>query len=189
MSTNVDYIVEDIKDLTFAERAELGVRLGFPTQQKKQAAASPVLMTRNSPTNQRVADLIAEINASPGSNAYAKANALLCARVTGHKELPWSEQCRRAGEFTRAVMQGEIPSEYAAAAVPGATPPATAAADTLVKVVAAVNASQGPNAYAKANAYLCARSAEHRAKPLAEQCRIAGEFTRALMRGELPKVG
>ena len=52
------------------------------------------------------------INASPGNNAYDKANNLLCSRKAGHKDLPLAEQHRRAGELTRTVLAGKLPVDF-----------------------------------------------------------------------------
>jgi hypothetical protein len=56
--------------------------------------------------------VIEAFNASPGPNAAAKANALLCARVPSHKALDYATQCRVAGEFARTLAAGKVPEGF-----------------------------------------------------------------------------
>lgn len=53
--------------------------------------------------------LVDEINAQPGRNPIEKTNALLLSRRPAHKDLPWPEQCRVAGEISQQVMDGKMP--------------------------------------------------------------------------------
>jgi hypothetical protein len=59
------------------------------------------------PTN--VQGMVDEFNAQPGPNAVAKAISLLQSRDPGFNNLPWAEQCRRGGEFSRTLMAGKLP--------------------------------------------------------------------------------
>jgi hypothetical protein len=59
-----------------------------------------------------VEKLVSSINSQPGRNPVEKTISLLCSRDASFKSLDLSEQCRRAGEFSRTVMAGRMPASF-----------------------------------------------------------------------------
>jgi hypothetical protein len=80
---------------------------GYETQVITQSASAG-----NNGASPEVQKVVDAINAQSGPNAYAKANNLLCSRSAAHKSLPLHEQHRVAGEFTRSVLDGKVPTGF-----------------------------------------------------------------------------
>ncbi len=93
--------------------------LSWPEQIRASNEFSKQLMSGNVPDGvvtasarpaaQSLPELVKEINAQPGRNPIEKTNALLLSRRPAHKNLPWPEQCRVAGEISKQVMAGQMP--------------------------------------------------------------------------------
>jgi hypothetical protein len=164
-----------------------------PDLQRQAAVALLAQLMDNDPSGftpegTDVGATVTALNRQPGANVVAKAITLLQSRDPSFKQLEWREQCRQGGELVREILAGRA-SAIAPSGMPVLLSGAAGAAPARVQqVVDAVNAQQGPNAYAKANAYLCSVSATHRSLPPHEQHRVAGEFTRELLAGRILQV-
>lgn len=81
--------------------------------------------------------------------------------VTGYQTQPITQSAGRAG-----------------------APPAQGSA--VQKIVDAINASPGRNPVERADALLCSRDPQHKSKDFAERCRVAGDFARTVLSGNVP---
>lgn len=83
-----------------------GVITGFETQPITQSRGNAGASTSD------VEKLVGVINSQPGRNPVEKCVTLLASRDASFKALDFSEQCRRAGEFSRTVMAGRMPANF-----------------------------------------------------------------------------
>ena len=163
-------------------------RAGAYVRQLMSGTAPPATAT---PTKaEQAASILDAIKKMPGTDlvtkcvAYCKANSILPLTTVAADLQP------QAATGLLAQLQAGDPSGFLSgpAAVDGTGVSQLAARmpKNVQSIVDAINSQDGPNVYAKANAYLCGASASHRARPLHEQHRVAGEFTRTVLSGKLP---
>jgi hypothetical protein len=106
-----DYPLEEEQRALLTRRVVAGphgVQLGGAVTGYRTEPISASQKSKAAPSGE-LQKLVDDINGQPGRNVIERTNALLLSRRPAHKDLPWPEQCRVAGEISNQVLAGKMP--------------------------------------------------------------------------------